>query len=440
MDSKEYIKAHKKYILPSTIDEKESEVLIRGDGVWVWTESGRKYFDLCSQVSCANIGHNHTTLTKGMRRFWDLAVKKKVISVVMGTDFFHNNRDFYKNKCFNEYSPVALTEKLSPHIFGSGKTEFAFDISGAQSVNNPTRYFRTVTGKPYRIAFEKGFHGRHGESRDSSSSKPIHWNEAPRSEDVYFLPYPETYWNLDQCMKQLNDIPLKECSSFIYEPVQGEGGGMRVGWQLPKIEKVLKKEGLFSISDEIQAGLGRCGTWWGYQKLGLDPDCIVMGKSLGSGHPVSAAAFKKEITDSFDLPPGKISGTFPMYPVGMAAANLTIKIFEEEKLVENAEKLSLPFSELLRNAISPFNIFGADRVTFVIDGLGLYRSLKPYGMDNLGDIVLRDKILWKLRDLGFLTIPASESYPAIRLTPPLISTVEDLKGVAEAIYKVTRPD
>ena len=213
---------------------------------------------------------------------------------------------------------------------------------------------------------------------------------------------------------------------------------MRVGWYLRELEEILKKEGVFSISDEIQAGLGRCGAWFGYQQLGLNPDAVVIGKSLGSGVPVSAIGIKRDAIGKKLFMPGKVSGTFSMSPVGMAAANITMHIYEEEKIVENAAKLSPLFDKLLREAIEPFNENDCFNPYFKLDGIGLYKSIKPFTFSGNSDRDKRDKLVEKLRELDVWTLGASKNYPAVRLTPPLVSTESNLKFLADQVAKAIR--
>lgn len=433
MEHPSYTDEHKHYILPTTIESDEREVLVRGEGVWVYDSDGKRYFDACSQVSCANIGHNHPRFAKWMEGFWRWAgSREEMITTAMGTDFFYRN--FFDIGKYRveikeiELSPVALAKRLAPHIFGADNTVFGFHTSGAQAVNIAVRFFRTVTGKPHIIAFEKGFHGRDGEARDVSSSNPMHWDEAPRSGNVFFLPYPETREDALRALAKLNDIPLKKCAAVIYEPVQGEGGGMRVGKYLTQIETILQNEGVSSISDEVQAGLGRCGMWWGYQALGLNPDAIVIGKTLGSGHPVSATAFRRDRCDIAAFPPGKISGTFSMSPVGMAAANFTMQIYEEEQIVEKAAALSPALDRILKRAAG--KAVGTKN-SFHPDGIGCFRSIKLHTADK----EKRDALVRRLRECRVWTLDASRAFPAIRITPPLVATEAEMNFLALAIEK-----
>lgn len=442
MAERSYPELHRYLIIPTTIGSEEDETLTAAEGAWLWGASGKKYIDACAQVSCANIGHNHPKFTKWMEGFYRWAHAHRLITTVMGTDFFYcNNFDIGEYKVEKkkiELSPVALAERLAPRIFGAENTLFGFHVTGTQAVNIALRFFRTVTQKPYFISFEKAFHGRDGEAREVSDSNPVHWNEAPRSGSVFFLPYPETDADFGRAVEKLNSIPLKKCAAMIYEPVQGEGGGMRIGRYLRDLEALLKKEGILSISDEVQTGLGRCGTWWGYQQIGCDPDALVIGKSLGSGHPVSAVGFRRDRYDYASFPTGKVSGTFSMYPIGMAAANFTMQIYEEEQIVEKAAALSPLFDKLLRQAIIPFDEHDTVSPYYTIDGIGLYRSIKPYTFDGKPDLKKRNLLFQRLRELGVWTAKASFSFPAIRLTPPLVANKEELKFISYIVKQAIR--
>lgn len=428
--SAEYIEEYKRVILPATISDSENKVLCRGEGVWVFDEDGKKYFDAASQVSMANIGHNHPKLIKWTRRFFAKVARSKTITSSINTDCYARSLLTVDGEQM-EVSAPALKRRLAPHTFGQENTMCFPDVTGALGVDDAIRYFRTVTGKKAWISFDKAFHGRHGESRDSSNSNPVHWNEAPRNPHTYFLTYPETEADLQKCINELNYIPLSDCACVSYEPVQGEGGGMRVGNYLKDLEQILHAEGIYSISDEIQSGLGRCGEWFGYQNLGLKPDAIILGKSLGTIVPVSCLVLKKEINDIYDFPKGKISGTFPGYNVGMAAANFVMRIYEEEDIVGNARSLSPKFDKMLRESIQPYD-------TLKVDGMGMYRSIKFYDKNGNPDPKMRDLVNLKLRELGVWTYPASKSFPAIRFTPPLVSSLQNLEFLKDAIFRATR--
>lgn len=438
--SAEYIEEYKRVILPSTISENEDKVLCKGDGVWVWDEDGKKYFDAASQVSMVNIGHNHPKLISWTRKYYAKAAREKIITSSINTDCYARSFLTVDGERM-EISPPGLQRRLAQHTFGPENTICFPDVTGALGTNDALRYFRTVTGRPYWLTFEKAFHGRHGEARDSSDSNPIHWNEAERDHHAYRLPYPETKEGLKACLEKLKSLNLKVFSYLLYEPVQGEGGGMRVGRYIKEVEDFLKTEGVYSISDEIQAGMGRCGEWFGYQALGLNPDAIVLGKSLGVIVPVSCFVLKKGINDLYNFPHGKISGTFPGYNAGMAAANFVMRIYEEEKIVENARNLSPEFGKMLKNAIEPYDILNLHNMrlpSLKVDGIGLYRSIKFYDKNGIPDPKMRDLVNLKLRELGVWTYPASKSFPAIRFTPPLVSTQADLKFLTDAIYQATR--
>lgn len=430
---KDYIERHNSLILPSTISSSEDKVIVKTKGVWIWDHEGKKYFDASSQVSMVNIGHSHPKLIRWMRKFLFHVGKGQKAGEVIATDGYYHNELFVDGQTM-ELTPASLIERLAPHTFGKNKIMGFFNVGGTLAVDDDIRYFITTTKKPHWIAFEKGFHGRHGESRDSSSANPIHWNETDRNSHVFFLPFPETKADLDKGLEMLNSIPLDKCACFIYEPVQGEGGGMRVGWHLKKMEEVLKKEGLFSISDEIQAGLGRCGEWFAYQRLGLSPDGIVLGKSLGTILPVSGFVFKKELFDK-KFPKGKISGTYPGYALGMAAANFVLRIYEEEKIVGNVQNLEKDLSIFLSEATIGKNMKGMGKPSLSVDGLGFMRSIKTFDEFDKPDINYRDFLNLRLREQGIWTYPASISFPAIRITPPLVSTLSELDHLYQGLKK-----
>lgn len=434
----DFIARHQSLILPTTIHKREDEVIVRGDGAWVETMGGKKYFDATAQVSCANIGHNNSLFLSLFQRFVDSMHRKKAISTVMGTDFYYQNAVRLPDGTEQELSPPALASLLAPHIFGAENTQFLFMDDGTDAASAAIRVCRTATKKQFFLSFEDGFHGRMGEARDASFSNPIHWDESSRGGLTCFLPYPETENDFTLAKKALSRLPLAHCAGAIYEPAQGEGGGMRIGRFLKPMEELLHKKNIITVADEIQTGLGRYGTWFAYQTLDLNPDIVLVGKSLSGGlMPVSAAAFRTDRTDRLPLdrfPEGKVSGTFPMYALGMAAAIAAMITYEKQGIVANAKHAGELLGVKLKEAIAPYDESDGFTGYYKLDGAGLFRSVKPMTWQHQPNPELTETIIRRLRELGVWTIAAARG-TAFRLTPPLTSSDDEITFLCNAVHK-----
>jgi acetylornithine/N-succinyldiaminopimelate aminotransferase len=129
-----------------------------------------------------------------------------------------------------------------------------------------------------------------------------------------------------------------ETAAILVEPIQGEGG---INIATPEFLRALRdlcdQHGIMLIFDEVQTGVGRCGTWWGYQTSGVEPDIMTMAKQLGGGTAIGALAAKPEVAEH--LKPGTHASTFGGNPLAAAAGCAVFEIIRDENLLENAQKM-----------------------------------------------------------------------------------------------------
>ncbi|OGZ96042.1 MAG: hypothetical protein A3I44_00090 [Candidatus Sungbacteria bacterium RIFCSPLOWO2_02_FULL_51_17] len=432
----EYIRRHEALIAPNTRDAELGMVIQRARGTRLWDSTGKEYIDFDGSVAVAGIGHKHPRVAEAIAQLFDPALD--TIDFVEATG---------RHYCFDitlagkriEVSEAALAETLIPCVFNGAVNDFCVipTITGKLAVDGATALtLKMRPEKTHYIAFEKAFHGRLGFAGEYTRSKPIQKKDYPNSGiTVHHLPFPQTEEDLKRGLELLNYIPLDRVNAVIYETVQGEGGINKVSF--PRMQALLSaltagaRERILVIADEIQSGLGRTGKWFAFQHGPIEPDIVLVGKSLGGGLPVSAIVFKKDMFFAHSvrgiLERGWFSGTFPGYPLGSAAALAVLGVIKEEKLVERAEEMGTK----LATALGHFDGNTSNGALCRQKGLGLMQGLEFRKHDSIPDPKRRNTVLMALKNakpLGILTLGAGIDAlnPTIRFLPPLTVSREEI--------------
>ncbi len=297
---------------------------------------------------------------------------------------------------------------------------------------------RAYTGRSKIISFIRSYHGStYGAITLSGISLNMSRKIGPLLPEIYHMPFPDTYHNSlggapedagKNCLDYLkyafeNYLPPDEVAAVIIEPIQGDAGiVVPPGDYMQELFKLCKENGILFISEEVQQGMGRTGKWFGIEHFNIEPDIVIMAKALASGMPLSALIGRKEIMEALEAPAHLF--TTAGNPVCCAAALATIKVIEEEKLMENAEKLNKIAFERFTSMKDKFPFIGEVR------GLGL-----SIGVDLIKDPVTKErnkeaaaKICYCAWQKGLLLSFFSNS--VLRIQPPLIITeVEFNKGI-----------
>ena len=332
----------------------------RGEGSFIFSKTGEKYLDLASGIAVTATGHCHPEVVKAITH-----QASRFIHPCLGLGYYE--------------APVQLAEKLQSCI---GK-EYAvfFNQSGSEAVETSMKLARYVTEKPTFIAFEGGFHGRTlGALSLTTSKQKYRERYAPFLESVRFFPYPYTSrcpWGQDEsdnsCDAAIDalhhsDIWDDSVAAVIIEPILGEGGYIPAPEKFLKaLASLCKQKNILLIFDEIQSGIGRTGSWFYCQQLGIEPDIIVSAKGLASGMPLSACIAKKNIMDQWK--PGAHGGTYGGNPVSCAAALATLNVIEP--YLPDVIKKGKIAEQFLREKLSDNPIVGDIRVRGLMIGIEL---------------------------------------------------------------------
>lgn len=280
-------------------------VITRGEGTRVWDADGKPYLDLFSGWAVTALGHCHPRLVA--------AVREQV-----GTLIYMANHMYTQPQ-------GRLARLLSENSFGG---HCFFCNSGGEAVEAALKLARlhTAEGKYRFITFENSFHGRTFGAITATGQSKYHQGFQPLVPGFEYLPLGD----LDAVRAAIDD----ETCGIMVEPIQGEGGVNLCSDEfLRGLREFCDERGMVLIFDEVQTGIGRTGTMFGYQHSGVVPDIMTLAKHLGGGVPIGAIVARPEVGAS--LKPGTHASTYGGNPIAASAAIAVIETILEENLLEN---------------------------------------------------------------------------------------------------------
>jgi 4-aminobutyrate aminotransferase/(S)-3-amino-2-methylpropionate transaminase len=282
---------------------------------------GNTFLDFVGGVGVLNVGHSHPKVVRAIQEQADR--------------FLHTD---YTVVAYEEY--VELAERLGALVPISGETRGAFFNAGTEAVENAVKLARLRTGRQAVIAFEGAFHGRTLLALTMTSrTHPYKKGLGPFAPEVYRAPFPNAYRGPDSgtALASLErmlstHVSADHVAAIVFEPQQGEGGFVPADPAFVRgLRAICDEHGIVLVADEVQTGFGRTGRMFAMQHFDVEPDLIVLAKSIAGGLPLSAVIGRAPIMD--DPHEGAIGGTFVGNPVALAAALAVLDVFEEEELV-----------------------------------------------------------------------------------------------------------
>ena len=330
----------------------------RAEGLYVWfKDQSEPYMDLGMGFSALNFGHQHPRI----RRAAEEAIRT--------IDHIHS---------FNSESKLLLSKALAEKTPGTPNKKVYFPVGGAMAVETAIKLARAYTGKTRLACFTGAFHGySYGAmmvTDDAIIDKPQY---TPYPGEVVRLPYADCYHCAShsdcryQCLRVAEQRlgQDKDIAALIIEPVQGHSGFIiPPGEFIFGLKKLCQERGILFIDDEIQVGMGRSGRLLAVEHSDVEPDIILLSKSLAGGYyPLSAVIARAEIWDCISPTGSGIGSTFVNSPLATHIALEVLRVLEEDGLIENAERVGAYFTEKLKYLERFGNI---DNVT----GLGLLQS------------------------------------------------------------------
>jgi adenosylmethionine-8-amino-7-oxononanoate aminotransferase len=410
----------------------EELVIERAEGVWVWTERGKKLLDGFAGLAVVNVGHGRREIAE--------AIAEQTVRLA----YYPTTRQFSNR-------PAAqLAEKLAALTPGDLEYSF-FAVSGAEANERAmqmARHYWLASGKPTKhkvISLEGGYHG--GTTGTFAVCGLPHMVEPYAALHVPGFakiapPYPfrdrgkGTVEELVQRRaRELRQAIVAErpetVSAVIMEPVISSGGFIMppIGW-LRAVRAICDELDVLMIADEVITGFGRTGRWFACEHDGIVPDLMTVAKGITSGYiPLSAAIARRRLADAFpdDAQQENVHpGTYAAHPVACAAALANIQIMEKDNLVANAAAMGARLLDGLQQAV------GKKRIVGEVRGRGLMVCAELVAPDGSGrpldkELVARlDRKAW---DRGAIVYARGQ---VVRLAPPLCITpaeVDQLVGI-----------
>ncbi len=326
--------ARKEAVVPGALSVYAPLVAARAEGALVHDIDGNTFIDMSGGIGCLNVGHGAPAV-------------RDAIADQAGR-FTHTDFTVIPYEAY-----VALAERLVAIAPGTGARKAAFFNSGAEAVENAVKFARAHTGRQALIAFNGGFHGRTLLAMTlTSKTHPYKAGFGPFAPEVYRAPYAYCYrcplgLHHPECGVACADaveemfttqVAAESVAALIVEPIQGEGGFVvPPAAFLQRLEAVCRRHGIAFIADEVQTGYGRTGRFFACEHFGLEPDLIVVAKSMAAGMPLSGVVGRAEIMDA--PADSAIGGTYVGNPVALAAANAVLDEIRGRDLLGAAERI-----------------------------------------------------------------------------------------------------
>jgi len=359
--------------------------VVRGEGCRVWDDEGRAYLDFGAGIAVVGLGHRHPAVTEATHAQLD--------------------RLWHASNLYWTEPMLRLAGLLSERL-GGGQAFFC--NSGAEANEAALKVARKATGRSRIVALEGGFHGRTYGAL-SATGQPGKWEGFGPLVPGFSFARPNDVESLEAAV-----APGGELAAILLEPVLGEGGVLPLEEGFVRAAAEIAREvGALLCVDEVQAGLGRTGTFFAYEQLGIEPDLVTLAKGLGNGLPIGALLVREGIADA--IGPGDHGSTFGGNPVASAAACAVVEAIDDA-LLENVAARGAQLSAGLEELPGVREVRGRG---LLLAGL-LDRDAAP--------------VVDECRARGLLVLTAGPD--VLRLLPPLVVTEAEVDQALGVLHEV----
>lgn len=367
-----------------------------GRGVYVWDTDGKRYLDALSGIAVNTLGHNHPKLVP--------ALQDQISKIMHSCNYYH----------------IPLQQQLADKLVAlSGMSNVFFCNSGLEANEAALKMARKFghdkgIERPQIVVYDKAFHGRSIATLSATGNAKIQQGFGPLVEGFIRVP--------------LNDIPAIEQATagnpnvvaVFFETIQGEGGIHPMSNEyLQDVRKLCDERDWLLMIDEVQCGIGRTGKWFAHQWAGIHADVMPLAKGLGSGVPIGAVVAGPKAARIFQ--PGNHGTTFGGNPLAMRAGVETLRIMEEDGLLENASRVGKYLRDALHRELSAVAGFKEIRGNGLMIGIDLDRPCGPLmGQALQAGLLLSVTADSVIRLLPALTLTESEADEVVSLLVPLV--------------------
>ena len=366
--------------------------LVRGRGVWVWDQNGKRYLDCVAGIAVCTLGHSSGTMRRQL------------------------GRQLGKLQHVSNLYRIPEQEQLAAWITANSCTDAVFFCNSGAEANEAAiklarKHGRIARGigstsaeTPIILTAQASFHGRTLAAVTATGQPKYHQGFEPMVQGFQYFPYNDIA--AFEALLNSCEAAGPRVAAVMLEPLQGEGGvhpGNPAFFQ--RVRELCSQKNILLIFDEVQVGVGRSGCLWGYQKLGVEPDAITLAKGLGGGFPIGALAVTSAV-DHFQ--PGEHASTFGGNPLACRAALTVAAEISRRQLPAHVEAMGVLLQKLLSELVSrhPGQLEGV-RGWGLLQGLVL-RPEAPAAIELVKAAMAQ----------GLLVVPAGPQ--VVRFVPPLV--------------------
>lgn len=360
--------------------------IVSGQGLLVKDQAGKEYLDFTSGIGVVNLGHHYPAVEEALaqqaQKLWHMP-------------------NLYESQ---------LQEEVAEALAGELDYVSFFCNSGAEANEAAIKLARKYTGRSQLVTFHQSFHGRTYGAMTATGQDTIHAGFEPLVPDFVYGQY-----NTSEALALVND----QTAAVMVELIQGEGGVIVADKQwIQALADKCQEVGALLIVDEVQTGMGRCGSLFAFEQFGIQPDILTLAKGLGNGIPVGAMLGKRKLAAAFG--PGSHGTTFGGNKLAMAAAKAVLTVMKEPA----------------------FFVAVADRSEQLFQGLEALQSdeiLQVRGLGLMVGIELRSPtvlatVSQALEEKGLLTLRAGQK--VLRLLPALTVSEAEIQQALQVIQEV----
>lgn len=425
-------KYDRKYNLHSWSAQKKIDPLVitKAEGIYFWDSTGKKYFDMSSQLVNLNIGHGNRKVIE--------AIKEQADKMpFMGPGY-----------------AVDVRAKLAERVIEKAPDNMDkvfFTLGGADANENAIKIAKMYTGKFKIFSRYRSYHGA-SFGAANLSGEPRRYTCEPGIPGFvkFFDPYiyrekikfeseeKATEFYLGKLEEQLIYEGTDKVAAVFIETITGSNGVIipPKGY-LQGIRRLCDKYGILMICDEVMAGWGRTGEWFACNNWNVKPDIITFAKGITCGYvPLGGVLVDKKIAEYFDDNVLMCGLTYNAHPLACAAGCATLEVYEEEKLIENSRNMGAILGEKLEElkekhfSVGDVRYIGLFSAVELVKDKNTREALVPYGKDPEGRMT---KIIGMLKEKGFSTYSHENS---IMIAPPLIINKEELEEALDILDDV----
>jgi acetylornithine/N-succinyldiaminopimelate aminotransferase len=365
---------------------------VRGEGVYLYGENGKKYLDFASGIAVNLLGHGHPYLTE--------AIQKQAATLM------------HVSNLYGSPQGEAFAQRLVDLTFAD--TVF-FTNSGAEAVEcaiKTARRYHHIKGNAHKhdlITFSNAFHGRTMATISATNQEKLRDGFAPLLPGFKVVEFD----NLDAALAAVDE----NTAGFLLEPVQGEGGIRPASHEfIAGLRAICDDKDLMLVFDEVQCGVARTGTLYAYEQYGIEPDIMASAKGIGGGFPLGACLATEKAAAGMVI--GTHGSTYGGNPLAMAAGQAVFDVIANDEFLANVRQMG----ERLRSALEQM-IPNHDHMFESVRGMGLMLGIKMK-TDS------RAFVNW-LRSQGILTVAAGDN--VMRVLPPLTIDESHIKEFVEGL-------